>query len=190
MIRRIVDHDQMRESVRILRQRGEIEIATDVAVDADERFACRAAAARAACRRRFPAAPDLRSCSGCAIPSARRRRARPGNCSARCEVLITTSRTPAARESSPDDIRSARLPPARSSGFGVVSLSGRMRSPRPAAKISARADHAGQRASPRGLRDVALAERAFEQIARAPQVPDSAARRRAHSRNTRGRSAR
>src|SRR6185437_6153451 len=51
-------------------------------------------------------------------------------------MLITTPRTPAAASLSRCHSIS-RLPPASSSGLGVVSVSGRMRSPRPAANSSA-----------------------------------------------------
>src|SRR5690349_22285752 len=70
----------------------------------------------------------------CALPSpsAATRRSAP------CETLIAMSRKPARASASTCHTISA-LPPASSSGFGVTSDSGRMRSPRPAARIIARA---------------------------------------------------
>ena len=72
----------------------------------------------------------MRSPQRAPSPSAR------GNGSASQEVLITTSRMPWAASFSRCQAISG-LPPTGSSGFGVVSVSGRMRSPRPAAKIRA-----------------------------------------------------
>ncbi|MCW0416178.1 hypothetical protein NB689_001932 [Xanthomonas sacchari] len=59
-----------------------------------------------------------------------------GNCSASHEVLITTSRTPSAASLRRCQTISG-VPPTASSGLGVCAVNGRMRSPRPAAKISA-----------------------------------------------------
>src|SRR5215470_4516543 len=56
--------------------------------------------------------------------------------SAQCATLITISVQPAATRRSSCHAMSV-LPPASSSGFGVASDSGRMRSPRPAARIIA-----------------------------------------------------
>src|SRR5688572_3101304 len=75
--------------------------------------------------------------------------------SARCETLIATSRMPArARASSCHAI--SGLPPTRSSGLGVTSESGRMRSPRPAARIIAPIMTPTSCASLRGRRGDAL----------------------------------
>src|SRR6478736_51066 len=68
---------------------------------------------------------------------------------------MTTSLTPIRASFSRCQTISG-LPPAISSGLGVVSVSGRMRSPLPAAKI--RACMSGAR-----LREVAAADRAFDQ---------------------------
>src|SRR5574343_1924415 len=57
-------------------------------------------------------------------------------CPPRWAWLITTSRKPAAASRSRCQTISG-LPPATSSGLGVWSVSGRMRSPRPAARIMA-----------------------------------------------------
>src|SRR4051812_36983633 len=55
---------------------------------------------------------------------------------ARCAALMTTLWNPARTRASICHTMSG-LPPARSNGFGNVSVSGRMRSPRPAARIIA-----------------------------------------------------
>ena len=57
--------------------------------------------------------------------------------SARYETLMTISSKPAATIRSICQTISG-LPPTDSSGFGQVSVSGRIRSPRPAARIIAR----------------------------------------------------
>src|SRR5688572_6017709 len=75
--------------------------------------------------------------------------------SARCETLIATSRMP-ARASAASCHAISGLPPTRSSGLGVVSESGRMRSPRPAARIIAPIMMRTSSASLRGRRRDAL----------------------------------
>jgi len=59
-----------------------------------------------------------------------------GNCSSSHAVLITTSRTPAAASARRCHSINGR-PRTASNGLGVWSVSGRMRTPRPAARISA-----------------------------------------------------
>ena len=58
------------------------------------------------------------------------------SCRRRCAALITMSVQPARASASICQTMSG-LPPASSSGFGVASVSGRIRSPRPAARIIA-----------------------------------------------------
>src|SRR5688572_12491728 len=53
--------------------------------------------------------------------------------SPRCDTLMTASRNPAAASRSRCQPMSG-LPPASTSAFGIVSVSGRSRSPRPAAR--------------------------------------------------------
>ena len=116
---------------------GVVVIAMDVGIGRDEGRSRPAATAPGACRRRSPAAPGARATIECARHSRRRRRGlrrqlRPEP--AGVDDDVDDAGTLAARA---DASRSAARPRTSSSALGRVSVSGRIRSPLPAAKIRA-----------------------------------------------------
>ena len=177
VLRRVVDQHQVRIAGGFARQAGEIVVGPDVAVDREERVVvAEQRAARAACRRRFPAASRLRRSSAGAGPSARRRRAPAGNCVGQ-PAGVDHDVAHAERGELfqvPDDQRLAARLQQR---LGRGSVSGRMRSPRPAAKINAfMSGDAFVRRVP-SSRQRRL-DAPFDQVVPAAPVPDSAAARR------------